>query len=83
MGGFAEILAVVMAGLIILIPVSGLTARFLFKPRRSPVDIAQIQQQLTLLAEQQEELAAELHRLKEAQEFQARLLERPQGNETL
>lgn len=79
MSGIAEIVGLVMAGLIVLIPVSGLTARLLFKPRRPPADMAQIQRQLALLKEQQEELAAELRSLKEAQEFQAQLLERPEG----
>ena len=77
MSGLAEILVVVMAGLIVLVPVSGLTAHFLFKPRRPRVDLSEIERQLTLLREQQEELAAELLKLSEAQEFQARLLEPP------
>ncbi len=66
--------AIIMAGLIVLFLISGVTARFLFKPRKSPVDLSEIQQQLTLLGEQQEALTAEFQRLREAQEFQAQLL---------
>jgi hypothetical protein len=74
----AEIVGILMAGLIVLIVVSGVTARFLFKPRKSPVDLSEIQQQLTLLGEQQEALTAELQSLREAQEFQAQLLTPPE-----
>jgi len=77
MTGLAEILVVVMAGLTVLIPVSGLTAHFLYKKREQPADLAQIKQQLVLLKEQQEELTAEMYKLKEEQEFQAQLLEPP------
>lgn len=82
MSGLAEIVVIVITGLIVLIPVSGLTARFLYKPRKSPADLAQIQQQLAFLKDQQEELAAELYKLREAQEFQAQLLEPPAGEES-
>ncbi len=78
MSGMAEIVGILMAGLIVLIVVSGVTARFLFKPRKSPVDLSEIQQQLTLLGEQQEALTAELQSLREAQEFQAQLLTPPE-----
>jgi hypothetical protein len=74
----AEIVGILMAGLIVLIVVSGVTARLVFKPRRSPVDLSEIQQQLTLLGEQQEALTAELQSLREAQEFQAQLLTPPE-----
>jgi hypothetical protein len=74
----AEIVGILMAGLIVLIVVSGVTARFLFKPRKSPVDLSEIQQQLTLLGEQQEALTAQLQSLREAQEFQAQLLTPPE-----
>ena len=76
------IVGTLMAGLIVLIVVSGLTARFLFKPRKSPVDLSEIQRQLALLAEQQESLTAELQRLREAQEFQAELLSPPREDMT-
>ena len=82
MSGLAEIIGIVMAGLIVLIPVAGLTAHFLFKPRRTPADLAEIQHQLALLREQQEELGTELHSLREAQEFQAQLLTPPEGKHT-
>lgn len=75
-----EIVGTLMAGLIVLIVVSGLTARLLFKPRKPQADLAEVQHQLSVLREQQETLAAELQNLREAQEFQARLLEAPQGN---
>ncbi len=78
MSGMAEIVGILMAGLIVLIVVSGVTARFLFKPRKSPVDLSEIQQQLTLLGEQQEALTAQLQSLREAQEFQAQLLTPPE-----
>jgi hypothetical protein len=52
--------AIIMAGLIVLVLVSGVTARFLFKPQKPPVDLSEIQQQLILLGEQQEALTAEL-----------------------
>jgi hypothetical protein len=42
------------------------------------VDLSEIQQQLTLLGEQQEALTAELQSLREAQEFQAQLLTPPE-----
>ena len=70
--------AIIMAGLIVLVLVSGVTARFLFKPRKSPVDLSEIQQQLTLLGEQQEALTAQFQSLREAQEFQAQLLSPPE-----
>ena len=78
MNGMAEIVGVFMAGLIVLILISGLTARFLFKPRKSPVDLSEIQRQLALLGEQQEALTVELQSLREAQEFQAQLLTPPE-----
>jgi hypothetical protein len=61
---------IIMAGLIVL--------AFLRKPRKSPVDLSEIQQQLTLLGEQQEALTAEFQSLREAQEFQAQLLTPPE-----
>ncbi len=61
--------AIIMAGLIVL--------AFLLKPRKPPVDLSEIQQQLTLLREQQEALTAEFQSLREAQEFQAQLLTPP------
>jgi hypothetical protein len=70
--------AIIMAGLIVLVLVSGVTARFLFKPQKPPVDLSEIQQQLILLGEQQEALTAELQSLREAQEFQAQLLTPPE-----
>jgi hypothetical protein len=66
-----------MAGLVVLLPLAGLTAHFLSKPHKPPADLSQIEQQLTLLRDQQEELAAEMLKLREAQEFQAQLLEPP------
>ena len=74
-----EIIGTLMVGLIVLIVVSGLTARFLFKPRKPPLDLTEVQRQLSILEEQQETLAAEVRSLREAQEFQARLLEKPHG----
>ncbi len=65
----AAMAAVIMAGLIVL----GL----LFKSRKPPVDLSEIQQQLTLLGEQQEALTAQFQSLREAQEFQAQLLSPP------
>lgn len=77
-----EIVGTLIAGLIALIAVSGLTARFLFKPRNPPADLTEVQRQLSVLAAQQEGLAAELRSLREEQEFQAKLLEAPPGNAT-
>ena len=62
--------AIIMAGLIVLV--------LLIKPRKSPVDLSEIQQQLTLLGEQQEALTAQFQSLREAQEFQAQLLTPPE-----
>ena len=62
--------AIIMAGLIVLV--------LIIKPRKSPVDLSEIQQQLTLLGEQQEALTAEFQSLREAQEFQAQLLSPPE-----
>ena len=70
--------AIIMAGLIVLVLVSGVTARFVFKPRKQPIGLSEIQQQLTLLGEQQEALTAEFQSLREAQEFQAQLLTPPE-----
>ena len=66
----AAMAAIIMAGLIFLV--------LIIKPRKSPVDLSEIQQQLTLLGEQQEALTAELQSLREAQEFQAQLLTPPE-----
>jgi hypothetical protein len=71
-----------MAGLVVLLPLAGVTAHFLSKPHKPPADLSQIKEQLTLLRDQQEELAAEMLKLREAQEFQAKLLEPPAGKET-
>ncbi len=62
--------ATIMAGLIVLV--------LIIKPRKSTVDLSEIQQQLSLLGEQQEALTAELQSLREAQEFQAQLLTPPE-----
>ncbi|MCK5483871.1 MAG: hypothetical protein KAJ13_09195 [Gemmatimonadetes bacterium] len=66
--------AIIMAGLIVLV--------LIIKPRKSPVDLSEIQQQLTLLGEQQEALTAEFQSLREAQEFQAQLLSPPKEDMT-
>ena len=66
----AEMAGIIMVGLIAL----GL----LFRSRKSPVDLSEIQRQLTLLGEQQEVHTAELRSLREAQEFQAQLLSPPE-----
>ncbi len=70
----AAMAAVIMAGLIVL----GL----LFRSRKPPLDLSEIQQQLSLLGEQQEALTAELQSLREAQEFQAQLLSPPKEDMT-
>ena len=77
-----EIVGTLMAGLIVLIVVSGVTARFLFRPRKPPADLAEVQRQLSVLGEQQEALAAELRSVREAQEFQAQLLSPPKEEES-
>ena len=66
----AAMAAVIMAGLIVLV--------LIIKPRKPPVDLSEIQQQLTLLGEQQEALTAEVQSVREAQEFQAQLLTPPE-----
>jgi hypothetical protein len=66
--------ATIMAGLIVLV--------LIIKPRKSTVDLSEIQQQLSLLGEQQEALTAELQSVREAQEFQAQLLSPPKEDMT-
>ena len=66
----AAMAAIIVAGVIVLV--------LIIRPRKSSVDLSEIQQQLTLLGEQQEALTAEFQSLREAQEFQAQLLTPPE-----
>lgn len=77
-----EIVATLIGGLIVLLVVSGLTARFLFRPEKPPADLTEVQKQLSVLGEQQLAFAAELRSLREEQEFQAQLLQAPRSDVT-
>jgi hypothetical protein len=87
-GSFIPILAILFAGLIILVPVLGLTIRFALKPaieafqqlRSSQGDareLAVLEQRTSLLEQQLNQIESALQRLEAAQEFDRRLLAGP------
>jgi TolA-binding protein len=78
------IVAVVMGLLVILIPIAGLTARFALKPiadavarmreaQSSSREVAIVEQRLTLLEQQLLHMESEVHRIREATEFDRQL----------
>jgi hypothetical protein len=87
-GSFIPILAILFGGLIILVPVLGLTIRFALKPaieafqqlRSSQGDareLAVLEQRTSLLEQQLHQVESALQRLESAQDFDRRLLENP------
>lgn len=78
------VVAVVMFSLVILIPIAGITARFALKPIAEAVarvkeaqgstrELGLLQQRVDLLEQQVGVMESDLHRLREVQEFHARL----------
>jgi TolA-binding protein len=78
------VVAVFMGTLTVLIPIAGLTARFALKPMAEAIakiksaqgtseQIAIMQQRLELMEQQMSAMESDVHRLKEVQDFQARL----------
>ncbi|UCC49286.1 MAG: hypothetical protein JSV41_03660 [Gemmatimonadota bacterium] len=78
------VMGVIMGSLVILIPIAGVTLRFAIKPiaeamariregQRADREMALLQQRLDLLEQHLGGMESELHRLREAQEFHARL----------
>jgi hypothetical protein len=78
------VIATFMGMSLLLVPVLGLTARFALKPiteamlrlrasRSSDEQVALMQQRLELMETQLSMMESEMHRLREAQEFHARL----------
>jgi TolA-binding protein len=87
---WVPIVAIIMGTLMILIPVSLVALRFAIKPISEAVakmrgggasqqELAIMKQQIALLEQQLGGMESELHRLSEAQEFQAQLL-KPAGD---
>jgi hypothetical protein len=85
-GSFIPILAILFGGLIVLVPVLGLTIRFALKPaieafqqlRSAQGDgreLAVLEQRTSLLEQQLNQVESALHRLESAQEFDRRLIE--------
>jgi hypothetical protein len=84
-GIFIPILAILMAGLIVLVPIAGLTARFALKPvieafvslrARGGHDekfLAVLEQRLALMEQQLHTLESSLHRLEEERSFERSL----------
>jgi hypothetical protein len=90
MTDWAEILGIGMAALIVLIPITGFTLRFAIKPISEAIaqmrggpsgsgEVAALRQQVESLQHQMSGIESSMHRLVEAQEFQAELL-RPPAN---
>lgn len=78
------VMGVIMGSLVILIPIAGVTLRFAIKPiaeamariregQRADREMALLQQRLDLLEQHLAGVESELHRLREVQEFHARL----------
>lgn len=79
-----SVVAVVMGSLVVLIPIAGITARFALKPIAEAVarmkeaqgstrELSLLQQRIDLLEQQIGVMESDLHRLREVQEFHARL----------
>ncbi|KPK83023.1 MAG: hypothetical protein AMS25_01230 [Gemmatimonas sp. SM23_52] len=79
-----SVIGVIMGSLVILIPIAGITLRFAIKPiaeamakiregQRADRETALLQQRVDLLEQQLAGMESELHRLREVQEFHARL----------
>ena len=88
MTDWAEIMGIGLAALIVLIPITGFTLRFAIKPiseaiaqmragQSGTVEVAELRQQVAVLQDQMSGVESSLHRLVEAQEFQAELLKPP------
>lgn len=78
------VVTVIMGSLVILIPIAGITLRFAIKPiaeamtkiregQRADREMGLLQQRVDLLEQHLAGTESELHRLREVQEFQARL----------
>jgi hypothetical protein len=85
MTDWAEILGIMMAALIVLIPITGFTLRFAIKPISEAIgsmragqpaggEVVELRGQVEALKGQMDGIESVLHRLVEAQEFQAELL---------
>jgi len=85
MTDWAEILGILLASLIVLIPITGFTLRFAIKPiseaianirsgQSGAIEVAALKQQVESMQDQMSGIESSLHRLVEAQEFQAELL---------
>ena len=73
-----ELVAVIMVTLIVLIPVAGLTARFVLGMRQTQGEagehLALLEQRMALMEQQQANTESDVDRLLEVQEFQEKLL---------
>ena len=85
MTDWAEIMGIGLAALIVLIPITGFTLRFAIKPISEAIaqmrggqaganEVATLRQQVESIQDQMSGIESSLHRLVEAQEFQAELL---------
>lgn len=79
-----SIVAIVMGLLVVLIPIAGFTARFALKPiadavarmreaQSSSRELSMVEQRLTLLEQQLVHMESELHRVREASDFDRQL----------
>ena len=84
-----RLVMLLMAALIVLLPIAGLTARFALKPiveavvrlRQTPgaaENLALIEQRMALMEQQQANMESDMGRLLEVQEFEEKLLTKNQ-----
>ncbi len=90
MADWGEILGILLAALIVLIPITGFTLRFAIRPISEAIasirsaqagggEVAQLRGEVEALQGQMNQMETVLNRLAEAQEFQAQLLKPREG----
>ncbi len=83
-----EIVGILMLGLIVFVPVAGITARFALKPlidsviriaemRRSTEEVRLLERRIALLEQEMNGMKGEVHELAEQKEFLRKLSEPP------
>ncbi|HEX2187562.1 MAG TPA: hypothetical protein VHG51_01630 [Longimicrobiaceae bacterium] len=81
-----DIIAILMTGLIVFVPVAGITARFALKPlidsvvriaemRRSTEEVRLLERRVALLEQELNGIKGEVHELAEQKEFYQKLAE--------
>jgi hypothetical protein len=83
-----DVLAILMAGLIVFVPVAGITARFALKPlidsviriaemRRSTEEVRLLERRIALLEQEMNGVKGDMHEISEQKEFLRKLSEPP------